>query len=116
VTAVEPDHGDPNHQPLEENLRALRTFTTEDGRPLEVLEIPMPPRVEKEGMRLPASHLNFYIGNRVVLMPAFGGVSDATAAGVLQRCFPNRRVVAIDCRELVWGLGALHCLTQQQPA
>jgi agmatine deiminase len=115
VTAVEPDIHDPNHEPLQRNLEALRTFTSEDGSPLHIIEIPMPPRVEKQGMRLPASHLNFYIANRIVLVPAFGGTSDAVAAQVLQRCFPDRRVVLIDCRELVWGLGAFHCLTQQQP-
>ena len=115
VTAVEPDPHDPNHGPLRENLAALRTFTAEDGSPLRVIEIPMPPRIEKQGMRLPASHLNFYIANRVVLVPAFGGASDIVAAQVLQRCFPNRRIALIDCRELVWGLGAFHCLTQQQP-
>lgn len=115
VTAVEPDRHDPNHQPLQENLDALRAFTAEDGSPLRVLEIPMPSPIEKQGMRLPASHLNFYIGNRVVLVPAFGGASDGVAEQVLQRCFPDRRIVLIDCRELVWGLGAFHCLTQQQP-
>lgn len=115
VTAVEPDPRDPNHEPLQENLDALQTFVAEDGSPLRVIEIPMPPRIEKQGMRLPASHLNFYIANRLVLVPAFGGDSDSVAAQVLQRCFPDRRIALIDCRELVWGLGAFHCLTQQQP-
>jgi len=81
-----------------------------------VLSMPMPPRIEHEGQRLPASHVNFYIGNSVVLLPTFGGPSDARAAALLQRCFPDREVVGLDCTEVVWGLGAWHCLTQQVPA
>jgi agmatine deiminase len=115
VTAMEPDRSDPNHEPLRENLDALRAFRGEDNTPLEIIEVPMPPRVMKQNQRLPASHLNFYIANTVVLMPAFGGASDQSASRILARCFPTRRLVAIDCRELVWGLGAFHCLTQQQP-
>ncbi|MBV9488518.1 MAG: agmatine deiminase family protein [Verrucomicrobia bacterium] len=115
MTAVEPDRADPNHEPLRENLEALRNYRTEDGSPLEIVEVPMPPRLERDSMRLPASHLNFYIANRVILMPAFGDESDAVAARLLERHFPDRKVMPIDCRELVWGLGAVHCLTQQQP-
>jgi agmatine deiminase len=86
-----------------------------DGTPLNVLEMPMPPRIDREGMRLPASHANFYIANESVLMPAFGGDSDAVAADLLAGLFPSRMIRLIDCRELIWGLGAFHCLTQQQP-
>ena len=116
VTAVEPDRDDPNHGPLRENLDVLRSCRNEADLPLEVMEVPMPARVVKHGQRLPASHLNFYVANAVVLMPAFGGPSDEAAKRILEHCFPTRRLVAIDCRELVWGLGAFHCLTQQQPA
>lgn len=115
VTVVEPHQGDPNHVPLSENLERLREMRLSDGTALNVLEMPMPPRIEREGMRLPASHANFYIANESVLMPAFGGGSDAVAADLLAGLFPSRMIRPIDCRELIWGLGAFHCLTQQQP-
>jgi agmatine deiminase len=115
VTVVEPHHRDPNHVPLAENLERLREMRLSDGTPLNVLEMPMPPRIDREGMRLPASHANFYIANESVLMPAFGGDSDAVAVDLLAGLFPSRMIRPIDCRELIWGLGAFHCLTQQQP-
>ena len=116
VTVVEPHRGDPNHAPLKENLERLREMSLADGTPLNVLEMPMPPRIDREGLRLPASHANFYIANESVLMPSFGGESDAIAADLLAGLFPTRMIRPIDCRELIWGLGAFHCLTQQQPA
>ena len=115
VTVVEPDQADPNHEPLQENLERLRGMALADGTPLTVVELPMPPRIDREGLRLPASHANFYIANNSVLLPAFGGASDAVAASILGTLFPTRKILAIDCRELIWGLGAFHCLTQQQP-
>ncbi len=115
VTAVEEDPEDPNHLPLQENLAKLRCMHSEDGTPLEVLMLPMPDRVVREGRRLPASYANFYIGNEVVLAPSFSDNCDAWAMSVLQTALPDRKVVPIDCRELIWGLGAFHCLTQQQP-
>jgi agmatine deiminase len=116
VTVVEPDQSDPNHHPLEENLQKLRAMKLSDGTPLSVIELPMPPRIDREGLRLPASHANFYIANTSVLLPAFGGESDRIAASILSDLFPTRKIIPIDCRELIWGLGAFHCLTQQQPA
>ena len=116
VTAVEPNQADPNHLPLQENLRRLRGMELHDGTPLRVIEMPMPPRIDREGIRLPASHANFYITNESVLMPAFGGDSDVEAVEILAELFPSRMIRPIDCRELIWGLGAFHCLTQQQPA
>ena len=116
VTAVEEDPSDPNHEPLAANLERLQNMRVEDGTPIKVVKLPMPPRVEKEGQRLPASYANFYIANNVVLLPVFDSSKDQQAADVLQRCFPTRRIVGINCRDLVWGLGAFHCLTQQQPA
>jgi len=115
VTVVEPDCSDPNHKPLEANLQRLSSMTLADDTPLSVVELPMPPRIEREGLRLPASHANFYIANTTVLLPAFGGVSDQIAASLLADLFPTRKILPIDCRELIWGLGAFHCLTQQQP-
>ena len=116
VTVVEPHQGDPNHLPLKENLERLREMKLHDGTPLRVIEMPMPPRIDREGLRLPASHANFYIANESVLMPAFGCDSDVEAVEILAGLFPTRMIRPIDCRELIWGLGAFHCLTQQQPA
>jgi len=115
VTIAEPDAADPNHAALAGNARRLRDFRDSSGRGLEVLELPAPAAVVRDGVRLPASYANFYIANEVVLMPAYGGAADARAAAVLADCFPGRRIVPIDCRALIVGLGALHCLTQQVP-
>src|ERR1700736_4607435 len=116
VTAVEENKNDPNHEPLAANLERLQGMRVEDGTPLKVVTLPMPPRVEKEGQRLPASYANFYIANKIVLLPVFNSPKDEQAVDVLRACFPTRRIVPINCRELVWGLGAFHCLAQQQPA
>jgi agmatine deiminase len=83
---------------------------------LKVLTLPMPKKIVREGLRLPASYANFYIANTCVLVPTFAESADEIALSALRECFPTRRVVGIDCRELIWGLGAFHCLTQQQPA
>ena len=115
VAASEPDRSDSNHDALKINLRRLEASTDQDGKPLEVLEIPMPPRVMVPDGRLPASHLNFYIGNKVVLVPTFGGESDRLAVECLEEAFPGREIIGIDCRALVYGLGTLHCVTQQIP-
>lgn len=116
VTVIEEDPHDGNYEALQTNLHRLREMTIEDSSPVHVLTLPMPSKIIREGQRLPASYANFYIANQVVLMPAFNDPSDAWAASVLRQAFPTRRVVPIDCRELIWGLGAFHCLTQQQPA
>jgi agmatine deiminase len=87
-----------------------------DGKPLEIFELPMPKRRVREDLVLPASYANFYIANKVVLVPTFADSADETALSILEKCFPDRRVVGIDCRELIWGLGTFHCLSQQQPA
>jgi agmatine deiminase len=116
LTAVEEDPKDENYPILQENLRRLQLMTGLDGRPLRILTLPMPTPVVYEGQRLPASYANFYIANRVVLVPFYGGPSDERAAAIIQGCFPERRVVGIDCTDIIWGLGAWHCLTQQVPA
>jgi agmatine deiminase len=112
VTIVEEDPADANYQPLQENLRRLRSLP-EIRR---VIELPMPGVVEHNGQRLPASYANFYIANGVVVMPAYRHRNDERAREILQKCFPDRRVVTMDSTHLVWGLGSFHCLTQQQPA
>ncbi len=116
VAAVEPDPDDPNHAPLAENLATLRAATDQDGRPLRVIELPMPRPMSFEGQRLPASYANFTIANGLVLVPTFNDPNDRIALDRLAGAFPGRQVVGIHAVDLVWGLGTLHCLTQQQPA
>ncbi len=116
VATYEPDRSDPNHEPLAENLKILRSATDQDGRPLSVLKLPMPAPIWFNGQRLPASYANFYICNRRVLVPTFDDPNDLVALGLLARAMPDRRVVPIYCGDLVLGLGTLHCMTQQFPA
>jgi agmatine deiminase len=115
VAAVERDRGDANYEPLQENLERLRGMTDLAGQPLEVIELPMPAPVYFEGQRLPASYANFYIANDRVLVPTFNDANDRHALNILAGLFPDRQVVGIHAVDLVWGLGTLHCLTQQQP-
>ncbi len=116
VTVVEDSPADANYVPLQENLERLRGMTDVDGRPLEVVALPMPEPVSFEGQRLPASYANFTIANDRVLVPTFNDPNDRKALGVLAELFPGRQVIGIHSVDLVWGLGTLHCLTQQQPA
>lgn len=116
VTVVEPDPADPNHAPLADNLERLRAVRLADGRPLRIVELPMPGPVQAGTDRLPASYANFLITNRAVLMPAFADPRDAEARAILAGCFPGRAIVPLDCRSIVPGLGTLHCLSQQVPA
>jgi agmatine deiminase len=117
VTVVEPNRRDRNHAALHENLRRIRALRTPCGGKFRVAELPMPAPVFCDGQRLPASYANFLVINGAVLMPAFRQPRrDAEAAEVLADCFPSREIIPIDCRELVWGLGTLHCVSQQQPA
>ena len=116
VTVVEPDPKDANHAPLQENLARLRSAQDAKGQPLQIIELPMPPRSDGPHHRNPASHANFYIGNSAVLVPTFASPTDAIVLDRLRPFFPDRKVVGIDCRDLVAGLGAIHCITQQMPA
>jgi agmatine deiminase len=115
LTVVETDPADVNYQPLQENLERLRGMTDLDDRPLEVHTLPMPAPVFFDGQRLPASYANFYIANDRVLVPTFNDSHDRHALNTLAELFPGRTVVGIHAVDLVWGLGTLHCLTQQQP-
>jgi agmatine deiminase len=115
VTVVEEDPADENYKPLQDNLKRLQSMKDQDGRPLKVVTMPMPGPVEYDGQRLPASYANFYIANGVVLLPIYNHANDQRALETLQRLFASRRVVGINCVEMVWGLGAIHCVTQQQP-
>ncbi|HTU17601.1 MAG TPA: agmatine deiminase family protein [Gemmataceae bacterium] len=116
VTVVEEDRGDVNYDPLQENLQRLRGMTDETGQPLEIHTLPMPAPLYFAGQRLPASYANFYIANDRVLMPTFNDPNDRRALNILADLFPDRVIVGIHAVDLVWGLGTLHCLTQQEPA
>jgi agmatine deiminase len=113
---IEDDPDDENYLPLQENLERLKGMTDQAGRPLEVVTLPMPDPVMFAGQRLPASYANFYIANDRVLVPTFNDPMDRIALGTLAEQFPDRKVVGIHAVDLVWGLGTLHCLTQQEPA
>jgi len=116
VIARERDPRDPNYGPLEENRERLRSARLEDGSRPEVAELPMPRPVVFDGRRLPASYANFYVCNAATLVPTFDDPSDRKALGILAELFPGRTVVGIHALDLVWGLGTLHCLSQQEPA
>jgi len=116
VTVVENDSNDANYAPLQENLTLLKTMKDQDGQPMRIETLPMPAPVYFEGQRLPASYANFYIANKLVILPTFNDSNDRAALNTLARLFPDREVVGIACRDLVLGLGTLHCMTQQEPA
>ncbi len=116
VTAIEDDPADANHGPLRDNLARLQAARRPDGTPWRIVTLPMPGHVMAEGDRLPASYANFYIANSVVLAPMYAHANDVVAERVLRDLFPTRRIVPIQCEPLVWGMGSIHCVTQQQPA
>jgi agmatine deiminase len=115
VTMVEPDSKDVNHAPLRANFRRLQSARDQDGKQFTVVELPMPQPVAFEGRRLPASYANFYIANRVVLVPVFNRPNDRIALNTLAELFPTREIVPVYSGDFIWGLGAMHCMTQQQP-
>jgi agmatine deiminase len=116
VVVEEKNTRDPNHEPLQENLERLRGMSDLDGSKLEVVPLPMPSRLAFDGQVLPASYANFYVANGVVIVPTFNDPMDRVALGTLADLFPDREVVGIHCVDLVFGLGTLHCMTQQEPA
>ncbi len=115
VTVIEAKKSDENYKPLQENLRSLKKMRLENGKQLNVVELPMPSPVIHEDMRLPASYANFYISNDYVVVPTFRDANDDRALEILQQCFPTRRVVGLDSVDIIWGLGSFHCLSQQEP-
>lgn len=121
VCALEDDPADANYELLQDNLNRLQKMTDVQGRPFEIVTLPMPGVVGGSSTdtrnldRLPASYANFYIANNVVLAPVFGHANDQRALNTLQRLFPDRRVIGINCEPLVWGMGTIHCVSQQQP-
>ena len=117
VIGMETNRRDPNFEVLQSNRRRLDRARDQDGRPFEVVELPMPRPVIYMKQRLPATYMNFYFVNGALLVPTFGDAqNDRHAVEILQRLLPKRQVIGVDCRALIWGLGAMHCLTQQQPA
>jgi agmatine deiminase len=116
VVACENHRSDENYEPLIENFRRLQHMTDQNGKSLRVVKLPMPEPVWFEGRRLPASYANFYIANRRVLVPVFNCPNDLIALNTLAQLFPSRHIVPIYCGDFIWGLGAIHCMTQQQPA
>jgi len=115
VAVVEENRKDENYLPLRKNLAQLKAMTDLAGNPFRIVELPMPRPFEFDGQRVPASYANFLIASGVVLVPTFRDPNDAVALAVLADVFPGRRVIGIDCYELVWGLGTLHCISQQEP-
>jgi agmatine deiminase len=115
LTMVEPTKSDPNHEILADNLRRLRAATDQDGKKLQIVELPMPRHLAFEGRRLPASYGNFYIANGVVLAPVFNDPNDRIALNTLAELFPDRQIIPIYSGDFIWGFGAMHCMTQQQP-
>jgi agmatine deiminase len=116
VTIAEENSKDENYAPLQENLARLKSMSDQDGKPLRVETLPMPEAIYFGGQRLPASYANFYIANKIVIVPTFNDPRDRLALNKLAELFPGRQIVGIACRDLVLGLGTLHCMTQQQPA
>ena len=120
LTAVEDNVSDKNHSYLKENLEILKKSADQDGKKFQIIELPMPgvvgpARSDTDHIRLPASYANFYIGNHTVLVPIYSHRNDRNAIKIIRRAFPGRKVVGIECTALVYGLGSIHCVTQQQP-
>ncbi len=115
ITVIEEDKRDDNYELLQHNLRQLKTMRLLNGRQLNIVELPMPPELLYEDMRLPCSYANFYIANQSVIVPTFHSDRDDKALQIIQDCFPDRTVVGIDSTDIIWGLGSFHCLSQQEP-
>jgi len=115
VTVVETNKQDANYEPLQDNLKMLKTLRLENGKQMNIVELPMPSPLIYEGMRLPTSYANFYISNNYVVVPTFRDKHDDKACAILQDCFKDRTVIGLDSTDIIWGLGSFHCLSQQEP-
>lgn len=115
LAVVEDDPEDENYAILQRNLEQLKEMRLLNGEPLNIVELPMPDPVVWDGQRLPASYANFYIANKSVIVPTYRCEKDAIALEIIQKYFPDRKVVGIDSTEIIWGLGSFHCLSQQEP-
>ena len=116
VSVVETNKADDNYAPLQDNLKALSKMRLENGRQINIVELPMPAGIIYEDMRLPASYANFYISNKHVIVPTFRDKNDDKALQILEQAFPDREVVGLDSTDIIWGLCSFHCLSQQEPA
>jgi len=115
VCAYEDNKEDENYQILEKNYRTLQNSTDASGKPFEVIKLPMPHMTYDDRNKAPVSYVNFYIGNKVVLASTYKDTNDTEALEIIQSCFPDKKIVPIDCSEIIYGGGAVHCMTQQQP-
>jgi len=115
VTVIEKNKNDDNYNLLQNNLKQLQQMRLINGKPLNIIELPMPDELIYEGQRLPCSYANFYIANKSVIVPTFRCKNDDTALSIIQLCFPQREVIGIDSTDIIWGLGSFHCLSQQEP-
>lgn len=115
ITVVEENKSDENYELLRRNLKQLHKMRLQDGKPLNIVELPMPDKLVYDDMRLPCSYANFYIANTTVIVPTYNCKQDDKALSILQDCFKDREVVGIDSTEIIWGLGSFHCLSQQEP-
>ena len=106
---------DKNYKALKENLKILSNSYDENGKKFKIIKIPMPSPVVIDKTRVPASYLNFFISNKTVLVPVFNVKEDKKVLKIFRKFFKNRKVIAIDCSDLIWGFGAIHCMTQQEP-
>ena len=116
VTVVEENKDDDNYEPLQENLKELKKMRLENGKQMNIVELPMPAPVIFEDQRVPASYANFYIGNAAVIVPTFQDKNDDKALAILSKLFTDRKVIGLDSTDIIWGLGSFHCLSQQEPA
>jgi agmatine deiminase len=115
VTVVEENKSDENYVPLQDNLKMLKKLRLEDGKQMNIIELPMPAEIVYDDMRLPASYANFYISNKYVVVPTFRDKNDDKALSLLQDSFKDRKVIGLDSLDIIWGLGSFHCLSQQEP-
>ncbi len=115
VTVVEENKKDENFAPLQENLKMLHKARLENGKQLNIVELPMPSPIIYEDQQLPASYANFYISNKAIIVPVFEDKNDEKALNILAEAFPDRQVIGLNSVDLIWGLGAFHCLSQQEP-
>ncbi len=115
ITVVESNPNDANYKPLQDNLKRLKQAVLENGKPPKIVTLPMPERIDFDGIRLPASYANFLILNKTVLVPTFNDAKDREALNTIALCFPDRKIIGISAIDFIWGFGTLHCLSQQIP-
>ena len=115
VCALEKNPANENYQLLQDNYKKLKLARDTEGHLIQIICLPVPEKLTSSKTYIPASYINFYIANHIVLVPTFNQVTDNEALSILQQLFPDREVKGLDCRSLARGLGTIHCVTQQQP-